>query len=122
MREIWFFGDVEFQEEKEILSEVGEYLVRLGHKEPGSFVVSFVQQGKKLREINHILIHNHNGIFSCKKPPIKVSHPESFPLLVKQLISECKVELQKPAPQANCKFYQFRPYLGDDDEEEPSFS
>eukprot|EP01118_Nematostelium_gracile_P000363 TRINITY_DN10376_c0_g1_i1.p1 TRINITY_DN10376_c0_g1~~TRINITY_DN10376_c0_g1_i1.p1 ORF type:complete len:218 (-),score=59.05 TRINITY_DN10376_c0_g1_i1:98-751(-) len=64
-----FFGDLESDAANNRLknSPVGTYLLRLGHKNPGCYVISVCREANKTREVGHILVEYEEGFWSCKQ-------------------------------------------------------
>jgi len=115
MAQSWFFGDLSAAESGKELGKVGEsgrFLVRLGHKIPGSFVVTHLKQGKKEKEMAHIQIEYTNGVYSCKKEKIK--DVVKLSKLIKQLMQKYPTDINKPCP--NAPYTRLFPYWdgGDD--------
>jgi len=113
MAQSWFFGDLSATESGKILAtaDQGRFLVRLGHKIPGSFVVTYLKQGKKEKEMAHIQIEYGKGMYSCKKEKIK--EIPKLSKLMKQLTAKYPTEIAKPAPGA--PFAKLFPYYDGED-------
>jgi len=114
MAQSWFFGDLSAQDAGKILGtgdNTGRFLVRLGHKIAGSFVVTYLKQGKKEKEMAHIQIEYGKGMYTCKKEKIK--EMPKLSKLIKQLMAKYPSEIAKPCVGA--PYARLFPYYDGDD-------
>jgi len=115
MAQSWFFGDLSAQDSGKILGanpDAGRFLVRLGHKIPGSFVVTYLKEGKKEKEMAHIQIEFTKGVYSCKKEK-SIKDVTKLSKFIKELIKKYPKEICKPCP--NAPFAKLFPYYDGED-------
>eukprot|EP01118_Nematostelium_gracile_P003715 TRINITY_DN1430_c0_g1_i1.p1 TRINITY_DN1430_c0_g1~~TRINITY_DN1430_c0_g1_i1.p1 ORF type:complete len:207 (+),score=63.75 TRINITY_DN1430_c0_g1_i1:130-750(+) len=69
MSQACFFGDLSSDEAIKMLkaAEVGKFLLRLGHKQPGSYVLTVCRNGKTAKEVGHVMVEYEKGFWSCKQ-------------------------------------------------------
>eukprot|EP01118_Nematostelium_gracile_P018192 TRINITY_DN8012_c0_g1_i1.p1 TRINITY_DN8012_c0_g1~~TRINITY_DN8012_c0_g1_i1.p1 ORF type:complete len:166 (+),score=28.69 TRINITY_DN8012_c0_g1_i1:215-712(+) len=97
MAEPAFFGDLSTSEvnNKMRFTEVGTFMIRLGHKRPGLYVISVCRMSTNGKEIGHIMVDYSNGYWSCKT--LKIGNCDTLSKFVEE-VKKAKPEVYVKSP------------------------
>jgi len=89
-----FWGDISNADASSVLAALpaGTYLIRMGHKTPGCFVINYVRSD---RAISHAQVDQKNGIFTCSK--LKDVQTRTLSEMMKKLKGKYSSALKTPA-------------------------